>query len=490
MLRAIPRLVLSGAFSALLLSVCIQLPHINDTTAALLMVLCILGLAIKRGWAEALTAAIVGGLGFDYYFLGPPGFSITSADYGVALGAFLITAIATGRLAVSLKRRRIEAERRQSEMEKLYKLANAVLSGGGRDFSLTQVADELAEIFGAGGVALYDRHTGWIVRSGSSGGVISDQALYETASCGRQLEDTGLAFSLTPIRHGGEMVGSLGLSGGEISQSLVNMIGMQVGMGLAKLYSMERTVEAEAARRSEELKSAVMDAMAHEIRNPLNSIKIAATTLLSADPGSELFKREMLTIIDEEVNRMDRFLDETVQMAREKASELSPKKAPQHIEKLIPAAVEEMSALAGRRPIHVSVPESLPPAECDKEMIARVLKQLMGNALKYSPEGSPLTVSAEFTGAAIVIDVADRGPGVDYAERDRIFEKYYRGRAARDGAPGTGLGLASARSIVEAHGGQIWVTSPPAGGAAFHVSLPATNGPPPAGGTNWALRKS
>ena len=118
-------------------------------------------------------------------------------------------------------------------------------------------------------------------------------------------------------------------------------------------------------------------------------------------------------------------------------------------------------------------------------MIARVLKQLLSNALKYSPDDSPLTVSAEFTGAAIVIDVVDRGPGVDDEERDRIFEKYYRGRAARSGTPGTGLGLASARSIVQAHGGEIWVTSPPAGGAAFHVSLPVGNAP-----ATWSGRRN
>ena len=130
--------------------------------------------------------------------------------------------------------------------------------------------------------------------------------------------------------------------------------------------------------------------------------------------------------------------------------------------------------MTSRRPVEVRVPESLPPAECDQNMIARVLKQLLSNALKYSPDGSPLTISAEFTGAAIVIDVVDRGPGVTDEERERIFEKYYRGKAATSRVPGTGLGLASARSIVQAHGGEIWVTSPPAGGSAFHVSLPVS----------------
>jgi two-component system sensor histidine kinase KdpD len=125
-------------------------------------------------------------------------------------------------------------------------------------------------------------------------------------------------------------------------------------------------------------------------------------------------------------------------------------------------------------------------------MIVRVLKQLLSNALKYSSEGSPFTVSAESTEKAIVIDVVDHGPGVDDEERDRIFEKYYGGRSGRSGAPGTGLGLASARSIVQAHGGEIWITRPPAGGAAFHVSLPVESkmASPLLGGGNWVLRRS
>ena len=331
MRRLLPRLAISAVLSVALVVVCSRIPHVNDATAALLMVLCILGVSVRWGWAEALTAAIAGGSAFDYYFLGPPGFSVTTVEYGVNLAAFLITAIVTGQLVTRLKQRGIDAKERQGETEKLYRLANAMLSTGGPEFSLAQLADRLAEIFGADGVALHDRHTGRTVRSGPSASAISDQILHETATGGRQLEDSGSAFSVTPIRHARELVGSIGISGGKCSSPLLRAVGTQVGMGLARLYAIERTTEADAARRSEELKSAVLDAMAHEIRNPLNSIKIAATTLLSGHAGSELYKREMLTIIDEEVNRMDRLLDEAVRMARVEANGLSLKKEPQNL---------------------------------------------------------------------------------------------------------------------------------------------------------------
>ena len=467
------QIAISVGLIGVLLAVCSRLPDLHTATVALLMVLLIVAIAKMWGWRESLVAALAGGLGFDYYFLPPHGFGIENPEHWVDLAAFLLTAIAAGQLVARSKRHRILAEERKNEVEKLYRLTDAIQHSGSSEFTWTQLPKRLVEIFGATGIALYDKRSGQTIRSGPGAGTIPDRALHLAAEAsGPQIVQTNAPFSVTPLLHGGELVGSIGMSGAKLSESLFNEVAGQIGLGLARLYAIEKSKDAEVARRSEELKSAALDAMAHEIRNPLNSVKLAASTLLSGHAGGEPEKQEMLTIIDQEASRMDRLIDEAVQIARVQANDFSLTKEPQDLAQLIPAAIEEMHALAGRRAIRVSVPKSLPPADCDGDMIARVLRQLVGNALKYSPEDSPLMVSAEFTGAAIVIDVVDRGPGVDDDERDRIFEKYYRGRAAHSRTPGTGLGLASARSIVQAHGGEIWVTSPPAGGAAFHISLP------------------
>jgi two-component system sensor histidine kinase KdpD len=468
------RLAISAGFIGAIPAICSYLPHIDHATVALVMVLVIVGLATTWGRAEALTGAIIGGLGFDYYFLPPHGFAIAAPEHWIALVAFLTAALVTGQVAARSKQGQLEAVERQLTTEKLYKLVNAMLESRSAGSTMQQLTDALVEIFGADGVALYDRHTGQIVRSGLHANAISDAVLHETATSGLLVAEANWALSVTPVRHGGELMGSLGIRGARLSAGLLNDVAGRTGLILARQFAIEKTDEADAVRRSEELKSAVLDAMAHEIRNPLNSVKIAVTSLLSGHAGSDLYKSEMLTIINEEVNRMDRFIDDTVQLARLEADDLSLKKEPQSVALLIRIAIEEIGALAGRSPIDVRVSESLPPAECDKDMIVRVLKQLLTNALKYSPKDSPLTVSVDFEGAEIIIDVVDRGPGIDDEERERIFEKYYRGRAGRFRAPGTGLGLASARSIVRAHGGEIWVTSAPSGGAAFHVSLPAT----------------
>src|SRR5581483_9943074 len=412
------------------------------------------------------------GLGFDYFFLPPYGFGIEAPEHWVALTAFLITALATGQLAARAKQRQILAEQQEREMAMLYQLTNAFLESDGSEATLAELPHRVLTIFATEGVAIFDRKSGTTVRAGPQAGAISDLMMQEAANLACHIGGAGSPFSVTPIRHGGEVVGSVGIHGGALSVPLRDAIAGRIGLGLARLYAIERTTEAEVARRSEELKSAVLDALAHEIRSPLNSVKIAATTLLSGRPDGESDKREMLTIIDQEVDRMDHFIDEAVQLARMQADELSLRKEPQNMTGLLQAAIEGMGALTAHREVQVNVPESLPPAECDKSLVLRVLKQLLNNALKYSPEGSPLIVSAASTEAAIVIDVIDRGPGVREDERERIFEKYYRGRAARGRGPGSGLGLASAKCIVEAHGGRMWVTTPPGGGAAFHVSLP------------------
>jgi two-component system sensor histidine kinase KdpD len=471
MLTVLLRSAVSAALIGVLLAVCLRLPDLEHGTVALLMVLAIVGIAAKWGRAEAFTAAIAGSLGFAYYFLLPAGVGVSSLADRVALAAFFLTAVVCGQLAA----RRNRAVAVQSETEKLSRMVNALLHIAADESQLPRLAHQLAEIFEVNGAAIYDTHTGKVYRSGAGSADISDVSLQKATSTGLQVQHSTSRVFVAPVKHGGEVVGSVGICGARLSESLVGAIADRVGLGLAKFYAIEKAAEAEAVRRADELKSAILDAMAHEMRNPLNSVKLAATTLLSGHVGSELHKREMLTIIEEEANRMDRFIDESVQVARLEARELTLNKEPQDLTRLIPAAVEDMGSTIRQRPLRMAIP-TLPPTECDREMIARVVKQLLNNALKYSPAGAPLAISAERSGAAIVINVVDSGPGVAEDERERIFEKYYRGRASRSRTPGTGLGLSSAKSIVEAHGGKIWVTAAPGGGAAFHVSLPITTG--------------
>jgi two-component system sensor histidine kinase KdpD len=263
----------------------------------------------------------------------------------------------------------------------------------------------------------------------------------------------------------------MALIGSPPSAQMAHAIANLIAITIEKARALEDASHAEAARQSELLKSALLDSLAHDIKTPLTSIKAAVTSLLGNAPGAD---QELLTIINEEADRLNRLAAEVVEMARIEAGKLHLDKQPVPVAELISGALSELP-LKGR-PLKLRVPADLPAAEADRDFAGQVVKQFVENALKYSPEGSPLEISAELKGGKIVIGVGDRGPGIEENERPRIFDKFYRGRRHRFDTKGTGMGLAIAKGIVEAHGERIWVESEPGQGAVFYFSLAASTG--------------
>jgi two-component system sensor histidine kinase KdpD len=184
----------------------------------------------------------------------------------------------------------------------------------------------------------------------------------------------------------------------------------------------------------------------------------------------------LLTIINEEADRLNQLAAEVIAMARVEAGKIHLEKQAVAMSELIASAIAECAPAVKDRPVRMNVPVELPEAEADAEFVQQVVKQLIENAAKFSPPGLPLVISAERTGAKIVIGVADQGPGIEEEERGRIFDKFFRGREHRFATQGTGMGLAIAKGIVEAHGERIWVESERGQGSAFYFSLPVRGG--------------
>ncbi len=224
----------------------------------------------------------------------------------------------------------------------------------------------------------------------------------------------------------------------------------------------DQASEAEALRRSEKLKSALLDAVTHDLRTPLTSIKASVTTLLDDGGNNELdpeSRHEFLEIIDEETDRLNEFIEGMVGIAKVEAGALELDRAETSVEEIIANAVQRARSQTAKHEVIVEIAPDLPALNVDPVSIAEVVFTLIDNAAKYSPKGTTICVSANADNGAIRIIVEDRGCGIPIENREKVFDKFFRVGETdihRTGS-GLGLGLAIARGMVESHGGRIWV---------------------------------
>ncbi|HEV2419542.1 MAG TPA: ATP-binding protein [Terriglobia bacterium] len=449
---------------------------IGATAAGFFYLAAIAGIAASWGFAESLAASLLALLCFDYFFLLPfRSFSITSSRSLEGFIAFLVSAIAVCLFAARPARRAPEESRPQLEMERLYALSRAILLMDAARPVAKQMAFQIAQIFELPAFALYDRESGEVIRAGPEDMPGIEDKLREAAVRGTLLQDGSARLIVTAIRLGGGPIGSMALRGGEISDGALHALSNVVAIGLERVRGQEAANEAEAARQSQELKSTLLDAIAHEFKTPLTSIKAAASALLASSAPKLLEQRELVSIIDEEADRLSRLVTEAIQMARVEGGKMQLSLGPHSAASLIRAALDSMQPAIEGREVRLRVAPGLPPVSADADLIALALRQLMDNALKYSPPGSPIVVSARAAEHGAIISVADSGQGITENQQRRIFEKFYRAPAEGEPVNGTGMGLTIARKIMDAHSGRIWVESKPGRGSEFFISIPAAS---------------
>ncbi len=444
----------------------------NDTTVALTLLMAVLGVATAWGLIEALFTSLLSFFAFNYFFIPPIGtLAIADPQQWVSLGAFLVTAVIASQLSVQAKRRAAEAEERRLDTERLYKLGQSMLLSSEMDSMARETINKVSQIFEVPEVALYLKTENVFFHSGPGPSRLNDQELRAMSEKNNSAIDTENNLSMVPVKLGGVAFGSLGIAGQKLSNAALNGVAYLVAVGIERARIFEEAGRVEALRQSEKLKTALLDALAHDFKTPLTTIKGAVSHLLGKEHDPE--ETELLTLANEETDRLNMLVVEVIEMARIEAGKLHPDRCPLSIAEIVAAALQELEFQLREREISLQIPDDLPLAKADFEFILQVIKQLLDNVSKYTAAGSPIHISAEAAGSKVVLHIRDEGAGIEEREQSAIFEKFYRGRGADYSARGTGLGLSIAKSIVEAHGGRIWVESQPGAGSEFSFSLPA-----------------
>jgi two-component system sensor histidine kinase KdpD len=466
-----------AAFSLLIVAaitvVCSRIVPVNATTAGFAYLLGVLAIAAWWGLVEAILASVVAMLCFNFYFLPPVGrFTIADPQNWVALFAFLATALMASHLSDREKRQFREARARQTQTEQLYALSRFILLTNPAQSVGRQAAQYIAEVFACPAVALYDARSAEVFRGGPQDIPGIEEKLKSVVILGANVHDPDLVVS--PIMLGGHAIGSLALQKVDLSDGALHALLNLVAIAMERVRMEESANRAEAARQNEEFKSTLLDAIAHEFKTPLTSIKAASTSLVS-DATLPPQPRELATIIDEETTRLSQLVTEAVRMAQIDAGTVRIDRAPLKLGKLVERVLDQFRTRAEGREVRVEIPPDLPAVMADPDLMSLVLRQLIDNALKYSLPGSPIEIHGESKEGRVVLRIHDQGPGIPLRERDRIFQKFYRWQATASHIPGTGLGLYIAREITRAHGGDVWVEGEPGAGSDFCIALPATS---------------
>jgi two-component system, OmpR family, sensor histidine kinase KdpD len=445
---------------------------VNNVTVALSFLLAVLIIATRWGLIEALLASVAGMLCFNFFFIPPVGtLTISDPQNWVAFFAFVVTAAITSHLSASVRRQAQESMQRQHEMEQLYTLSRNLLLLEAHGHPAQEITNLIVQVFGIPGLAFYDRANDRMHRAGPHDIPLDAGKLRDCALQGTVFHDSAAQTTLIPISLGGQPIGSLGIQGSQVSETALHAIGNLTAITLERAHAQDVATRAEAARQSEELKSTMLDALAHEFKTPLTPIKAAVTSMLS-DTDISPAHQELLRIVDEETDRLNSMLTEAIQMSRIEAGRLQLHRSPQSLSKIVKAQFDRLGERLEGRNVTVEVPDTLPRVNADAEFVGIVIWQLLTNALRYTPPGSPLVLRAIPEATEIIVSLEDQGPGISEKEQRKIFEKFYRGKDQRDRIPGTGMGLTIAREIVRAHHGRIWVESEPGKGAKFSFSVP------------------
>ncbi len=489
-----PRLAAGLAAVAAVTAACRWLGVVNAATVSTTFLLVVLVVAATSRLWIAVTVSVTAVLCFNFFFLPPLGtFVVSDPQNWLALISFLAVSLVASNLSAVARARAAEAIGRRDEQARLFDLSRDVLVLPDSRAALTALAAAVSRRFDLEFLAIALPDGGeWDISSAGAVSIDLDRRALATAlaaaqttlefdastrtySGHRELIADGRTVRLVPLRVGTRPIGLLAASGRPVDPGTLDALAGVVAIAIERARMLQERKAAELTRQSDELKSAVLASIGHDLRTPLTAIRVAAANL--REPGLLAADRdEQSDLIQAEVERLSRLFQNLIDLARLDTGAVAGDARRVHPSEIVAAAREQVEYLLRGHSVAVTVDPDV-PIRLDPRLTAAALAHLLENAAQYSPDRTTIEVTAGVVGDRLEVAVRDHGPGIAAADLPHVFERFYRGASARARPSGTGMGLWIARGFLAAQQGRVWAENPTGGGACFTIAVPAADDP-------------
>jgi two-component system sensor histidine kinase KdpD len=456
--------------------------HFPISTVGFGYLLIVVLAALHYGIWQATAISLIAVSCLNYFFI-PPVYSFVVSDNRdwVALVSFQVCALIVSRLSSREQKMARDANYQRIQMKKLYELSRGILLFDLHHPPGPQLAQLVRRIFSADDVAIFDAG---LTRLDHEGQWSLDEQQIATQAylTDRNEDDHDIRTCQRVIRVGSSAVGAIAIRG-EVDPLIGNAVASLAAIAFERFRSYAKEASAESAKQAEQLRVAVLDALAHAFKTPLTVICTASSGLQEMGTLDQT-EVELAELINHEAINLNQLCTRLLQTAKLEASNVTLRTEPVILSKLVKDVVSQLAPALNGHPVELSIQEHDTPMQGDRELLMMILTQYLDNAAKYSTPGTPIDVTARESDSELLLSVRNRGSLIQMQDRERVFERFYRGSDAKERVAGTGVGLSIVKKAAEAHQGHVWVISGEEEGTTFFLSMPKLH----AGGINaWNL---
>jgi two-component system, OmpR family, sensor histidine kinase KdpD len=480
-----------------------MLPLFDLSNLIMVYLVGIVAVASRFGRGPSIMASFLSVLIFDFFFVPPYlTLAVSHVQYVITFAVMLLVALTISALTVRARRQAEVANQRERRAAALYELSRQLSAARDLDSILRAVILQISGVFEGqvtlllpvGGARLqpWGRSQNWwgngisqqmIFAPGEAEIGVAQWVFEHRKAAGRSTSTLpGSEAIYLPLHGSHSIVGVLGLrpTGKRLlapeQLHLLETFASQTALAIERTAFAEEAQTAQISIATERMRNSLLSSVSHDLRTPLTAITGAASALVEQELDSAT-RRDLAETIYEEGDRLNRLVTNLLEMTRIEAGSVQVQKEWQPLEEVLGAVLRRLEQPLAEHELQLNVPPDLPLVPFDGVLIEQVLVNLLENALKYTPEGSRITLTAHANPSQLTVEIADNGPGLPPGDEERVFEKFYRA-GANGRQAGSGLGLTICRGIIEAHGGQIWAYNEKSGGAVFAFTLPIEGAPP------------